>query len=81
MDNGRCLPHGAIDWRSHVQVRGHYDGRRVRLELARRHDILRRRRLLVGVPLLLHVRHVLGIAVRRSILLGVVVLCIGVVDG
>lgn len=46
---------------------------RLRLELARRHGILRRRRgLLVGVPLL-HRLHVLGIAMRRAILLKVVV--------
>lgn len=59
---------------------------RLRLELARGHGILRRRLLmlrlvllLVGVPLRLHVLHVLGIAVGRAILLGVVVLRVGVV--
>ena len=75
MDNGRRLAHGTVDWRDHVQMRRDYNGRgmRLRLELARRHGILRRRRgLLVGVPLL-HGLHVLWIAVRRAILLKMVV--------
>jgi hypothetical protein len=58
-----------------VQVRGDYDrrGMRLRLELTRRHGILRRgRRLLVGVPLL-HRLHVLGVSVRRAILLQMVI--------
>lgn len=66
-----------------MQVRRDYDGRSMRLELARRHDILLRwwwRRRLLVVPLLLHVLHVLGVAVRGAILLRVVVLRIGVVD-
>src|SRR5436309_3015847 len=83
MHNGWRLAHGSIyrRWR-HMQVRGDHDGRRLGLELAWRHGILRRRqrrRLLVGVPLL-HLLYVLGIALRRAILLlELVVLRIGVV--
>jgi hypothetical protein len=60
-----------------VRVRGDDDGRRMRLELAGRHSILRLR-LVVRVPLR-HLLHVLGIAVRRHIVLGMVVLRIRVV--
>jgi hypothetical protein len=49
----------------------------MRLELARRHDILRLR-LVVRVPLG-HLLHVLGVAVGGSIVLGMVVLRIGIV--
>lgn len=80
MDNWRRLAHGPIDGRGHMQVRGNYDRRCLRLKLARRHGVLRRRRLLVRVPLL-HLHHVLGVvAVRRTILLGVEVgLGVGIV--
>ena len=71
------MTHGAIDWRGHVQVRRDYDrrGMGLRLELARRHGILRRGRrwLLIRVPLLLHRLHVLGVAMGRPVLLEVVV--------
>jgi hypothetical protein len=61
----------------HVRVRGDDDGRGLGLELARRHVVLRLR-LVVRVPLL-HVRHLLRVAVRRAI---VVVGRVGVViDG
>jgi hypothetical protein len=77
MDDGRRLAHGAVDWRRHVQVGRNHDRRDMglRLELARRHGILRRGRrwLLIRVPLLLHRLHVLGIAVGRAILLEVMV--------
>lgn len=77
MDDGGRLTHGAIDWRGHVQVRRDYDrrGMGLRLELARRHGILRRGRrwLLIRVPLLLHRLHVLGVAMGRPVLLEVVV--------
>jgi hypothetical protein len=50
----------------------------VRLELARRHNILRLRlRMMVGVPLRRHLLH--GIAVGRPVMLRVVVLRIGIV--
>lgn len=52
-------------------------GRRVRLELARRHHVLRLG-LMVGVPLR-HLLHVLWIAVGRPIVLGMVVLRIWIV--
>jgi hypothetical protein len=60
-------------------MRGHYHGRSVRLELARRHDILRLWLwLVVRIPLG-HLLHVLGIAVGGRIVLGMVVLRIWVV--
>lgn len=84
MHNGRRLSHCAIHWRhrsGHVRVRGDHHRRGMRLELTRRHRILRLwLRLMVRVPLR-HLLHVL-VAVRRPIVLRVVVLRIGVVvDG
>lgn len=83
MHNGRRLAHGAVHWRhgGYVRVRRDYHGRGVRLELARRHGVLRLwRRLVVRVPLR-HLLHVL-VAVGRRIVLRVVVLGVGVVmDG
>jgi hypothetical protein len=74
--NGRRLAHGAVDGR-HVRMRRDDDGRGVRLELARRHHVLRRR-LVVRVPLR-HLLHVLGVAVGGRIVLGVMVLRVRVV--
>jgi hypothetical protein len=84
MHNGRCLSHCAIHWRHrgcHVRVRRNYHRRGVRLELTRRHGVLRLQlRLVVRVPLR-HLLHLL-VAVGRPIVLRVVVLRIGVVvDG
>jgi hypothetical protein len=75
VDNGRRLAERAVHWRHacHVRVRGDDDRRSMRLELTRRHIVLRLGLgLMVGVPLLLHM-HLLGIAVRWAIVLGVVV--------
>lgn len=75
MHDGWRLPHRSIHWWyvRHMGVRGDYDRRPLRLELARRHGVLwLGLRRLVGVPLL-HGLHVLGIAVGRTILLLVVV--------
>jgi hypothetical protein len=75
MHNRRCLSHGPVHRRHviHVKVGRHNDGRSLGLKLTWRHGILRLRRL-VRVPLL-HLLHVLGVTVRRSILL----LLVGVV--
>jgi hypothetical protein len=69
----------------HVRVRRDYHRRALRLELARGHGILRLRQwlqrgLLIEVPLrhLLHLLHVLGVAVRRAILLRLVLVVVGV---
>jgi hypothetical protein len=78
--NGRCLTQSTVDRRhgSHVRMGGNYDWRRMRLELTWRHGVLGLR-LVVGVPLR-HLLHVLGVAVRRHIvLLGVMVLGIRIV--
>jgi hypothetical protein len=76
--DGRCLPHGAVDWsHGHVRVRRDYNWRCMRLELTRRHYILRLR-LMIWVPLR-HLLHVLGIAIGGPVVLGMVVLRIRVV--
>jgi hypothetical protein len=75
VDNGRRLSERAVHRRHacHVRVRGDDDRRSMRLELAGRHVVLRLGLgLMVRVPLL-HMRHLLGIAVRWAIVLGVVV--------
>lgn len=76
MHNRWCLSQGPIHRRHvvHVKIGRHDDRGSLGLELTWRHGILRLRRL-VRVPLLLHLLHVLGVTVRRSILL----LMIGVV--
>ena len=77
VDNGRRLAERTVHWRHacHVRVRRDDDRRSMRLELAGRHVVLRLRLwlgLMVRVPLL-HMRHLLGIAVRWAIVLGVVI--------
>lgn len=68
MDDGRCLAERTVHrgHACHVWMRGDNDGRRLGLELARRHVVLGRR-LVVWVPLL-HV-HLLRVAVGWAIVL------------
>lgn len=67
VDNGRRLTERTVDWghAGHVRVRGDDDGRGLGLEGAGRHVVLRLG-LVVGVPLL-HVRHLLRVAVGRAV--------------
>lgn len=82
MDDGRCLAERTVHrgHACHVRVRGNNNGRSLGLELARGHVVLRLG-LVVRVPLL-HVRHLLRVAVRWTIvLMGVVGRVRVVVDG
>jgi hypothetical protein len=84
VDDGRRLTERTVHrgHARHVRVRRDDDGRGLGLELARRHVVLRLGlRLVVRIPLL-HVRHLVRIAVRWAIVLGMVVGRVGVVvDG
>ena len=83
VDNGRRLAERTVHWRHacHMRVRGDHDRGSMGLELAGRHIVLRLwLGLMVRIPLL-HMRHLLGIAVRWAIVLGVVGRVRVMVDG
>lgn len=80
MHNGGSLPHGAVHQRQvgQMRMRRHDNGGGEGLKRARGHGILLLG-LVVGIPLRLHLLHVLGVGVGMAIVLGMVVLRIRVV--